>query len=109
MARRKGESGIRAEFGFAKLGDARRVARLKMLASALEEDPSASFPEAVEDGAALEGTYRLLSNEAGNAEDILAGDYRQTVERAVEQGVVLGVHDTTFFDFSVSAPRGGLG
>jgi hypothetical protein len=109
MARRKGESGIRAEFGFATLGDARRVARLKMLASALEEDPSASFPEAVEDEAALEGTYRLLSNEAVNAEDILAGHYRQTVERAEQEDLVLAVHDTTFFDFSASAPREGLG
>lgn len=109
MARRQSKSGIRAEFSFSRVGDARRLERLKMLASMLDEDPSASFPDATQDEAALEGAYRLLGNEAVTAEDILAGHYRQTVERAEQEELVLAVHDTTFFDFSESAKRRGLG
>src|SRR5439155_26613028 len=39
------------EFGEAELGDARRTVRLVELASGLAERPSASLPEACEDGA----------------------------------------------------------
>ncbi len=41
------------EFGEAELGDARRTARLVELASGLAERPTASLPEACEDGAQL--------------------------------------------------------
>jgi hypothetical protein len=109
MAREKKARGVAAEFRFARLGDERRLSRLKQLAEALESDPSASFPDATETEAELEGTYRFLGNEAVTPEKILAGHYRETVERAEEHKVVLAVHDTTFFDFSSSARREGLG
>jgi hypothetical protein len=109
MARGKKAAGVGAEFRFAQLGDARRLARLKQLAAAFEEDPSASFPDATETEAELEGAYRFLGNEAVTPEKILAGHYRETVERAEEHRRVLAVHDTTFFDFSGPGTRKGLG
>lgn len=97
------------EFDLAELGDRRRVMRLMQLARALEEDPSASLPEATGTDAGLEGAYRLLNNEAVSAEGILAGHFKQTVERAAAQPWVIAVHDTTIFEFSGETTRKGLG
>ncbi len=100
---------MRAEFRGAKLGDQRRVGRLVRLASALDERPDASYPDATMTDAGLEGAYRLLSNEAVTADGILAGHYEQTAERAAALPWVIAVHDTTIFQFSGEKGRSGLG
>jgi hypothetical protein len=100
--------GVGAEFSGAELGDRRRVRRLIGLAQALDEKPEASYPDATMTDAALEGAYRLLSNDAVSADGILAGHYEQTVERAAGETWVVAVHDTTTFQFS-GETREGLG
>src|SRR5690348_1245946 len=101
--------GVREEFVGAKLGDGRRVSRLIRLASALDEKPEASYPDATMTDAGLEGAYRLLSNEAVTADGILAGHYEQTAERAAAHPWVIAVHDTTIFQFPGEQARRGLG
>lgn len=100
---------ISEEYAGAELGDRRRVKRLIQLAQALDQEPSASLPDATQTDAGLEGAYRLLSNSAVSAEGILAGHFQQTVERAAAQSWVLAVHDTTIFEFSGDGTRTGLG
>lgn len=109
MARIAEDVGVEAEFSGATLGDRRRVRRLVQLARALDEKPDASYPDATVTDAALEGAYRLLSNEAVSADAILAGHYEQTVERAAAEKWVVAVHDTTSFRFPGEAKREGLG
>jgi hypothetical protein len=79
------------------------------LGTALDEQPKASYPDATMTDAALEGAYRLLSNEAVTADGILAGHYEQTAERAAAEPWVIAVHDTTIFQFSGEEERQGLG
>ena len=62
---------IGGEFDGSALGDERLDARLLFSVQALARDPELSFPEALGDGAALLGTYRLLSNPAVRPETIL--------------------------------------
>lgn len=97
------------EFEGAELGDRRRVRRLAKLGRDLAAEPSASFPAASGDDAALEGTYRFLNNPAVTPEGILAGHFRLTAERAAEHEVVLAVHDTSVFKFGGEVRRAGLG
>ncbi len=60
------------------------------------------------DDAALEGTYRLLGNEAVTAEGILAPHFRATAERVKDHDEVIVVHDTSAFSLGGSK-RQGLG
>ncbi len=103
------ELGLENEYEGSHLGDVRRHERLKAMALAMAEDPAASFPRAMKTDAALEGSYRLLRNEAVTIEGILAGHYAQTVERAAAEPMVLALHDTTIFKFSGEVAREGLG
>jgi hypothetical protein len=82
---------------------------LLRLARALDETPDASYPDATVTDAGLEGAYRLLSNEAVDADGILAGHYQQTIARAMAEEWVVAVHDTTIFEFSGDKTRQGLG
>jgi len=94
------------EFGGAKLGDARRQARLLALVKALAKEPDASFPVATKTEAAREAAYRFLGNKAVSMEAILAGHYSQTVERAAQEDLVLALHDTTEIRFPGESDRG---
>lgn len=98
----------RAEVLGAELGDARRTARLGQLAGQLAVDPQ-SLPKQAGSVAALEATYRFLSNEAINPSAILAPHHEATRRRAMVRGdTVLVVHDTTEFDFGKRAQLGEL-
>lgn len=99
----------RAEVLGAELGDARRTARLGQLAGQLAVDPQKSLPKQAGSVAALEATYRFLSNEAINPSAILAPHHEATRRRAMVRGdTVLVVHDTTEFDFGKRAQLGEL-
>jgi len=97
------------EYDGSTLGDVRRQRRLTAIAVALADDPAASFPKAMKTHAALEGSYRLLRNDAVTMDGILAGHFAQTAERASAHGLVLALHDTTDFKFSGEESREGLG
>ncbi len=95
-------------FGAADLGDARRTARLVDLAAAIARDPAASLPAALADPAALKATYRLLANDAVDAQAILAPHAAQT-RAAATGGVTLLVQDTTTLDFTAHPATTDLG
>lgn len=98
-----------AEYENSALGDVRRKRRLVKLADRMNQEPSASFPVAARDDAALEGTYRFLSNPQVTSEAILAGHYARTAERASAYESVIAIHDTSNFEFGGDAVRKGLG
>jgi hypothetical protein len=56
---------IAKELGAAKLGDARRSARLEHMAEAVMEWSGTSLPEAMGSEAALEAAYRFLKQGGG--------------------------------------------
>jgi len=96
------------ELGDADLGDPRRTRRLQQLVQGLADAPDASFPKAAGNDAALEATYRFLSNEGVQPEEILAPHVAATVRRAVDMRRIVVAHDTTEFNFG-SFPRQDLG
>ena len=97
------------EFDGCDLGDARREARLLMLAEALAKDPGLSFPEALPQRAALEACYRLVNNENVDSQALLRPHVLATAARLHEHARVLAVHDSTHFQPSAKAIREGFG
>jgi len=100
---------LEAEFATAELGDERRRRRLVRLVRAAQQRPEGSLPQQAGSDAALEATYRFLSNEEIEPEAILEPHVRCTVGRAAQAGEVVVAHDTTSFEFAGEAPRAGLG
>jgi Transposase DNA-binding/Transposase DDE domain len=91
----------------ADFGDRRLSQRLLEIVERLAPSPEASFPEAMGNDSALEGTYRFLRNEAVTPAHILAPHIAATVERAAAAKTVIVPHDTTEIRFSTY--REGLG
>jgi len=100
---------VKSEFAGAELGDKRRTQRLLEVATALDRNPSLSFPKAMGDDASLEGTYRLLGNPEVNASQISEPHYRATQERVASQATIIVAHDTTTVSFRGHGTRDGLG
>jgi hypothetical protein len=96
------------EFQNARLGDARRSARLARIADQLAQAPEASLPDKADDPSQLEGTYRFLNNPHVEPEDVLAPHQACVVGRAKQRGLVYVLHDTTEFGFGGTC-RSGLG
>jgi hypothetical protein len=107
MSTRRSKS-IAKELGAAKLGDARRSARLERMAEAVMERPATSLPEAMGSEAALEGAYRFLNNDEVEASSILAPHVAATADRIAAAGVAYCIGDTTEFRFG-GAERDGMG
>jgi len=100
---------VEAEFAAANFKDRRLTRRLRELASTLSDRPSASFPEAMGSDAALEATYRFLSNERVTPTAILAPHLANTAARVrAADGQVVVAHDTTEFNYG-RFEREGLG
>jgi hypothetical protein len=92
----------------AQLGDKRLERRLEALVEMMGRGPAQSFPQACgESDAALEATYRFLSNEAVDHEALLVPHYASTLDRLKGVEEVLVVHDTTEFRFE--GDREGMG
>jgi hypothetical protein len=99
-----------AEVAGAEFGDARLAKRLVEMVGTIVETPSASFPEAFETEAELEGAYRFLNNEKVVPEKILEPHYRQTAARAATHDLLLVVHDSSEIWFrGEDGARAGLG
>jgi len=96
------------ERGF-DLGDARLNRRAEFVAKRLETARGGSLPAAFPDDAEIEGTYRLLRNEAVTPEGLLAPHQRQTLMRAREAGGFwVAIHDGTELKFGGDYLRPGL-
>src|SRR5688572_6830923 len=90
---------ISAEFSTVDLSDTRLTRRLLQIAEAADRAPGSSLPGQAGSPAALEATYRFLTNDKVSAHAIFDGHVRSTVERAKRESKVLIVHDTTEFRF----------
>jgi Transposase DNA-binding/Transposase DDE domain len=100
---------IVGEFDGVSLGDKRLDKRLRLVAKAMESAPGKSLVEQAGTVAALEATYRFLSNRKVKPEAVLEGHAGKTAERAASHKSVLVVHDTTEFRFGGEKERNGLG
>ena len=78
------------------------------VAEALSRRPTASLPKAMGNDAALEGAYRLLSNESVKPEPILAEHVAETVRQLEAIPLVYAVSDTSELRFGGKG-RSGLG
>lgn len=72
------------EFGSATLGDARRVARLVQVAAGAATRPAGTVTEVFADGAARQGAYGLLCNDAVAVEDVAAAAHRACARRCAD-------------------------
>ncbi|MBA3844811.1 MAG: IS4 family transposase [Actinobacteria bacterium] len=102
-------SDVEWEYVGAELGDSRLRQRLVQVAKALDLEPGASIPDAMETDAALEGAYRFLGNESVTPDGILAGHFIEAAARAETESWVIAVHDTSLFKFGETGTRTGLG
>ena len=97
------------EFVGVDLGDARRAARVRQIVTALQGDPGASFPKALQTVAAREGFYRLVNNEAVSLDALVAPHGAQTIARARQEGErPIVALDKTKFVFEGEGERDGL-
>src|SRR3569832_484078 len=88
------------ELAGAEIPDWRLRERLIAIATALEEAPAESLPEALKSPAAREGVYRFLGNARVSHEGILAQHKAATVGRAKAHGKVNNNNNTSEFSFS---------
>jgi hypothetical protein len=98
-----------SEFNSLALGDARLVQRGKKIVEAVAANPSASFPEALQSEAALEGFYRFINSDRVTPAALLAPHYQETCLRAEAAESILVLHDTTEVQYRGQARRDGLG
>lgn len=93
-----------AIFGQAKLGDARRTARLVRMATDLAASPDLSLDAAcLGNEAAAEGAHRFVRNDAIAPEAIAEAGYEATARLAEQtDGLLLALEDTTSVGFSHS-------
>jgi hypothetical protein len=95
-----GQEWIGKELAAVKLPDARLDKRLRSLMEKMSKGVGRSIPWACQDWAASKAAYRFFSNGRVGEEQILAGHFQATRERAgCGQEPVLVVHDTTEFSY----------
>lgn len=95
------KSWARAQFGAAKLADARLTDRLVAVAEQLAAHPSETFPKKFHNPADLQGFYRLMKHKRVTHESVLAAHRALTLEKMRSTpGVVLNIQDTTVLDYS---------
>lgn len=90
------------EFGTAQLGDRRRTNRLVVMATEFARQPTAAITQSAPDWAGAKAAYRLLDNEAVEAQAMSESHLQATLQRINQQAppVVLALQDTTFLDYS---------
>ena len=89
-----------AQFGAARLGDARRTRRLVKVASALAEHPCGVMPCAMPTWAELKAAYRLFGEDDVTHERITEPHRLRASQACRAPGEYLLVEDTTDLDFS---------
>jgi hypothetical protein len=91
------------------LGDARREERLRVLIETLAEQGGRPIPQACETWAATNAAYRFFDNAHVDPAVISQSLARATAARCQGEELVLGVQDTTSFDYSTHQKTVGLG
>jgi len=98
-----------AEFGTARLYDARLKQRLYTIAQDFYQAPQANIPEACGSKARTLGAYRFFHNPKVTLDVVLTAHTEATIERIREHRVVLVPQDTTTLDYSTHPLTDGLG
>ena len=88
------------ELKYTALPDQRLSKRLIKVVENLARQPHASIPQASGDWANTKATYNLWKSARIEAEDIIEGHRKSTVQRASEQKIVLAIQDTSDFNFT---------
>ncbi len=88
------------EFETIDLGDKRLNRRAALLAERLVDSPSARIPKDCQGWKETQAAYRLISNDAVNAEAIAEPHIACTVQRMTAQSVALCIQDTSSLDFN---------
>jgi hypothetical protein len=97
---RAGQEWIENELATVKLPEVRLEKRLCTLVKQMSKRLGRSIPWACQDWAATRAAYRFFANGRVREEQILAGHFQATRERAdCDQESILVVHDTTEFSY----------
>jgi len=92
------------ELGSARLGDPRLERRFVSIARDFYSRPQANIPQACNgDRAKTKAVYRFLDNQGVTLAKLLEPHQQQTLERMVEQKIVLAVQDTTSLNYTTHA------
>jgi hypothetical protein len=98
-----------AEFGGARLGDARLQQRLLGLARDFYARPQAQIPQACQSRAKTKAAYRFLQHPDTTMDALLAPHIAATWQRIAPEAVVLAVQDTTSLNYSAHPATTDLG
>ena len=91
---------VERELAGCEFEDKRLHHRFRELLGQLSKSPGGSIPLACQDWANTKAAYRFFDNERVDEQDILAGHFAATGERAAATtGVLLVLHDTTEFSY----------
>ena len=103
------EQWMERTFECADLGDKRRTKRLVHTAVDLSAHTGSSLAESCEGNlASVEGSYRLIENEAVDPEAIAEAGFQATVHASEDSELILALEDSTTLDYKNSA-RSELG
>ena len=91
------------------LGDVRRNARIKAMATRMADRPGASIPQTFETQAETMAAYRALWSEATDPDAILSAAQAACLDRVRQERLVLAIQDTTELDFSDHPGTTGMG
>jgi len=97
------------EFGSAKLGDERRVNRLKTIARDFYAKPEANIPQACGTRAKTKAAYRFFDEPEHTMDKILEPHYTSSIKRVNKEKVVLSVQDTTYLNYNAHSATENLG
>ncbi len=97
------------EFASVQLPDERHRKRLRMIAQAFAQKPTAPIPQACEDWSQAKGAYRFLENEGIEPGAIRQAHHQATLQRVRAHRVVLAVQDTSALNYSTHPATAGLG
>ena len=97
------------EFAAAQLPDRRHCKRLRMIAKAFAQKPTAPIPQACNGWSEAKGAYRFLENEAIEPSAIRQSHHQATLQRVRAHRVVLAVQDTSALNYSTHPETAGLG
>ena len=94
-------------FGECQLGDPRRTNRLVAVAQRVAENPSASFPDQLQEWADLKAAYRLFDSDGVTFDGVASVHWKKT--RQAASGRMLVLCDTTEIDFGKRREVAGVG
>jgi hypothetical protein len=101
---------VRAQWGNASFGDARRNARAQKLALSILNKPDASLPYQAESWGELKAGYRLLNSNKVTFETVQKGHWANVRQMAKKsKKTVLYIQDKSDIDFSSKKATKGLG